>query len=83
MYRVLFQESRAVAVEYEKDGRILHVQARREVLMATGSIGSPSLLQRSGIGSAHHLEPLGIDEYWRQRQRIGKPVRASDVGAPI
>ncbi|HIC49511.1 MAG TPA: alanine-phosphoribitol ligase, partial [Dehalococcoidia bacterium] len=32
-----------------------------EVLMATGSIGSPSLLQRSGIGSAHHLESLGIE----------------------
>ena len=60
-HRVLFQKSRAVAVEYEKDGRIFQVQARREVLMATGSIGSPSLLQRSGIGSAHHLESLGIE----------------------
>ena len=61
VHRVLFEKSRAVAVEYEKDGRIFQVQARREVLMATGSIGSPSLLQRSGIGSAHHLESLGIE----------------------
>ena len=61
VHRVLFEESRAVAVEYEKDGRIFQVQARCEVLMATGSIGSPSLLQRSGIGSAQHLESLGID----------------------
>ena len=61
VHRVLFEKSRAVAVEYEKDGRIFRVQARREVLMATGSIGSPSLLQRSGIGSAHHLESLGIE----------------------
>ncbi len=61
VHRVLFEKSRAVAVEYEKDGRIFQVQARREGLMATGSIGSPSLLQRSGIGSAHHLESLGIE----------------------
>ena len=61
VHRVLFEKSRAVAVEYEKDGRIFQVQARREVLMATGSIGSPSLLQRSGIGAAHHLESLGIE----------------------
>ena len=61
VHRVLFEKSRAVAVEYEKDGRIFQVQARREVLMATGSIGAPSLLQRSGIGSAHHLESLGIE----------------------
>ena len=61
VHRVLFEKSTAVAVEYEKDGRIFQVQARREVLMATGSIGSPSLLQRSGIGSAHHLESLGIE----------------------
>ena len=61
VHRVLFEKTRAVAVEYEKDGRIFQVQARREVLMATGSIGSPSLLQRSGIGSAHHLESLGIE----------------------
>ena len=61
VHRVLFEESRAVAVEYEKDGRIFQVQARGEVLMAAGSIGSPSLLQRSGIGSAHHLESLGIE----------------------
>ncbi len=61
VHRVLFKECRAVAVEYEKDGRIFQVQAQREVLMAAGSIGSPSLLQRSGIGSAHHLESLGID----------------------
>ena len=61
VHRVLFENPRAVAVEYEKDGQIFQVQARREVLMATGSIGSPSLLQRSGIGSAHHLESLGIE----------------------
>ena len=61
VHRVLFEKSRAVAVEYEKDGRIFQVQARGEVLMATGSIGSPSLLQRSGIGSARHLESLGVE----------------------
>jgi choline dehydrogenase len=36
------------------------VQAEREVLLCAGSIGSPQILQLSGIGPAPLLHPLGI-----------------------
>ncbi|MCV0424787.1 MAG: GMC family oxidoreductase N-terminal domain-containing protein [Roseibium sp.] len=35
--------------------------AAREVILSSGSIGSPRLLQLSGIGPADHLQSLGID----------------------
>ena len=37
------------------------LQARREVILAAGSIGSPHLLQLSGVGSGALLQQHGID----------------------
>lgn len=36
------------------------ITARREVILSAGSIGSPQILQISGIGPADLLQPLGI-----------------------
>ncbi len=44
-----------------RNGRKQHARARREVILAAGSIGTPQLLQLSGIGPADHLHKHGID----------------------
>ena len=41
------------------DGRTL--RARRGIVLSAGSIGSPSILMRSGVGPSDHLRALGID----------------------
>jgi len=38
----------------------LSVRARREVILAAGSIGSPAILQRSGIGAGDRLVDAGV-----------------------
>jgi choline dehydrogenase len=44
------------------DGReMLTVQAAREVILCAGSIGSPQILQLSGVGPADLLQSKGID----------------------
>ena len=43
------------------DGELLTATASREVLLCAGSIGSPQLLQLSGIGPAALLQKHGID----------------------
>ena len=58
--RILFERKRAVGVAYQKGGRTVQVRARREVILAGGSIASPQLLQLSGIGDAALLSSLGI-----------------------
>src|SRR5690606_9258597 len=37
------------------------IRARREVILAAGAIGSPQILELSGIGPGHLLRALGID----------------------
>jgi len=44
-----------------REGRELTVSARGEVLLSAGSIGSPQLLQLSGVGPGTLLQQHGID----------------------
>lgn len=58
--RILFEGRRAVGVEFLRGGRLGRVMARREVILSAGAIGSPQLLQLSGVGDPDRLRPLGI-----------------------
>ena len=58
--RVLLDSGRAVGVEYERGGQIRTLEARGEVILCGGAIGSPQLLLRSGIGDSGQLQALGI-----------------------
>ncbi|WP_426807786.1 choline dehydrogenase [Pseudomonas sp. WOUb67] len=59
--RILLEGKRAVGVEYDQGGQTHKVMCNREVLVASGPIGSPHLLQRSGIGPAAVLKSAGIE----------------------
>lgn len=59
--KVLLEGTRAVGIEYSKGGSIKTARARKEVILSAGSIGSPQLLQLSGIGPAKVLEDAGVE----------------------
>ena len=56
--RIEVEKGRAVGVQVARHGIL---RADREVILCSGAIGSPRLLQLSGIGPADHLRGLGID----------------------
>lgn len=58
--RVLFENRRAVGVEYRQGGVVRQVRAGREVLLSAGALQSPQLLLLSGIGPAAQLQRHGI-----------------------
>ncbi|MCF3934836.1 GMC family oxidoreductase N-terminal domain-containing protein [Acuticoccus sp. M5D2P5] len=58
--RILFDGRRAVGVEYRAHGTVRRIMARREVVLSAGAIGSPQILQLSGIGAPDKLAALGI-----------------------
>lgn len=47
-------------VEFTGGGRAYRAEARRETLLAAGAIGSPQILQLSGVGPAAQLHQHGI-----------------------
>ena len=66
--RVLFEGNTAIGVEYLQGGELKTARARIEVILACGAIGSPQVLQHSGVGPARLL------------QRVGVPVRVDLPG---
>lgn len=59
--KVLLENKQAVGVEIEIASQIESVFACREVLLSAGSVGSPQLLQLSGVGPKAVLEQAGIE----------------------
>ncbi len=58
--RLVLDGMRISGVELDQGGRPAIAQARREVMMSAGSIGTPQILMLSGIGPASHLQQHGI-----------------------
>ncbi|HYE44821.1 MAG TPA: GMC family oxidoreductase N-terminal domain-containing protein [Caulobacter sp.] len=58
--KVLFDGRRASGVAFRRGGQAFTARATGEVALAAGAIGSPAILQRSGVGDAARLRALGI-----------------------
>lgn len=56
--RVLFDGRVAIGIEM-KDGAVFHAQ--KEIILSSGAISTPRILQLSGIGNAEELRSLGIE----------------------
>ena len=59
--RVIVKQNHAVGVEYQQGATSKTAYARAEVILCAGAIGSPYLLQLSGIGPAQHLQAHGVE----------------------
>jgi choline dehydrogenase-like flavoprotein len=58
--RVVLRDRRAVGIKGECDGKTVCFAARGEVILSAGAIGSPRILQLSGIGPADVLAAAGV-----------------------
>ncbi|PXX44897.1 GMC family oxidoreductase [Undibacterium pigrum] len=55
------QGKRCTGVEFTGGGRNWFAESMKETVLAAGAIGSPQILQLSGIGDAAHLQQTGVD----------------------
>ncbi|MBI3517416.1 MAG: GMC family oxidoreductase N-terminal domain-containing protein [Proteobacteria bacterium] len=58
--RILFDGKRATGVEFARGNAVERITARRAVILASGAVGSPHLLQVSGVGAPDHLGGIGV-----------------------
>ena len=59
--RVLFDGDRASGVAYRAGGAEHVVRAAGEVIVSAGTIQSPAILMRSGVGPGAHLRQMGVE----------------------
>ena len=65
VHRVVFDVSqggkRATGIAFSRGGGAVEtVQATREIILSAGAIGSPHILQLSGVGDPEHLDRIGV-----------------------
>ncbi|TAJ95735.1 MAG: FAD-binding protein [Reyranella sp.] len=58
--KLTFEGKRCTGVLYRQDGRLVEARAKGEVILAAGAIGSPQILQLSGIGPGEWLAQSGV-----------------------
>ncbi|KAJ7389631.1 hypothetical protein OS493_029970 [Desmophyllum pertusum] len=58
--RIVFEKNRAVGVEYHCQSQVKRAMARKGVILTSGAINTPQILNLSGIGNAEDLKKLGI-----------------------
>lgn len=59
--RVTLESGRAEGIVFRQHGQVFTARARAEVILCAGAIGSPQILQRSGIGPGAVLTAAGIE----------------------
>ncbi len=59
--RLVIENGQAVAVRYIRDGQVEEARAGGAIVLTAGAIGTPHLLERSGIGRPDVLAGIGRD----------------------
>jgi choline dehydrogenase-like flavoprotein len=59
--RLIIEEGRAVGVVYSQHGERREARCTGEVILSAGAVGTPQLLELSGIGDGERLSKLGVD----------------------
>ncbi len=59
-HRIVLDNKKATGIEYQVGDQHHVVKADREVILSAGSVGSPQLLQISGIGPSEALKEAGV-----------------------
>ena len=68
--RVLLEDGKAQGVEFcdappargdVEVANVMTVRARKQIVICAGALGSPAILERSGIGERSVLERIGVE----------------------
>ena len=58
--KIIFEGNKAVGVQFIHKGETKIIKVKKDIILSAGSINSPSILQRSGVGDGDELRDKGI-----------------------
>ena len=80
--KINFEGKKASGIEYFLGENLSKVSANKEVILCAGSIGSPHILQVSGIGDGDKLSKIGIDLI-KNLKGVGKNLQDHLMFRPV
>ena len=80
--KITFENKKAVALSYIVGDKIFEVKSNKEIILSAGSIGSPHILQISGVGDAQKLKKHGID-IKKDLKGVGKNLQDHLMFRPV
>ena len=80
--KINFEGKKVVSVSYFSGDNLKTVKVNKEVILSSGSIGSPQILQVSGIGDSDNLKKLGI-EVVHELKGVGKNLQDHLMMRPV
>ena len=80
--KIKFANNKAVSVSYLEKGKLIEVKTNKEIILSAGSIGSPHLLQVSGIGDSVNLKKFGINIV-KELKGVGKNLQDHLMFRPV
>ncbi len=80
--KINFENKVAKEVEYWIENEIFTVSANKEIVLSSGAIGSPQLLQVSGVGNSNKLKEIGI-EMVQELKGVGENLQDHLMFRPI
>ena len=80
--KINFDGKKAVSLNYFNNNKSIEVKTNKEIILSSGSIGSPHLLQVSGIGDNEKLKKLGINTI-NHLKGVGKNLQDHLMFRPV
>ena len=80
--KINFEGKKASGIDYFLGEKLSKISANKEVILCAGSIGSPHILQVSGIGDGDKLSNIGIDLI-KNLKGVGKNLQDHLMFRPV
>ena len=80
--KINFENKKATGVNFYNKDRLITVKASKEVILSAGSIGSPHILQVSGVGDSDKLKKNGI-KVVHELKGVGKNLQDHLMFRPV
>ncbi len=81
-FHLFLYGKKAESVSFYQGNEVVTIKARREIILSAGSIGSPHILQVSGVGDSNKLKKNGIQTV-HELKGVGKNLQDHLMFRPV